>query len=121
VPRYNASFPYYSLCAGARPPTLHLRRPALSADASKLDIPGIVFANDPTAVNGVLYISDHRSDQLFSVEPADFLKAKKPPKITAVFKGKGIIPNGVYPGKNGLLVMVGMESKDKPHGIYEMA
>ena len=90
-------------------------------EGKKLEMPGIVFANDPTVMNGVLYVSDNRSDQLFSVEPADFLKAKKPPKITAVFKGKGIFPNGLYPGKNGSLVMVGMESKDKPHGIYEMA
>jgi hypothetical protein len=90
-------------------------------ESKKLEIPGIVFANDPTVMNGVLYVSDNRSDQLFSVEPADFLKAKNPPKITAVFKGKDIFPNGLYPGKNGTLVMVGMESKDKPHGIYEMA
>jgi hypothetical protein len=87
----------------------------------KLDLPGIKFANDPTVMGKTLYVSDNRSDQLFSVEPADFLKAKKPPKITAVFKGKGIFPNGLYPGKRGSLVMVGMEAKDKPHGIYEMA
>ena len=90
-------------------------------EGKKLDIPGIVFANDPTVVDDALYVSDNRSDQLFSVEPADFLKSKKPPKITVVFKGKGIFPNGLYPGKNGSLVMVGMESKDKPHGIYQMA
>jgi len=68
-----------------------------------------------------LYVSDNRSDQLFSVEPADFLKAKKPPKITVEFKGKGVFPNGLYPGAKGSLLMVGFESKDKPHGIYEMA
>ena len=68
-----------------------------------------------------LYVSDNRSDQLFSVEPADFLKSKKPPKITVVFKGKGVFPNGLYPGKGGALLMVGFEGKDKPHGIYEMA
>jgi hypothetical protein len=87
----------------------------------KLEIPGIVFANDPTVMGKTLYVSDNRSDQLFSVEPADFLKAKKPPKITVVFKGKGVFPNGLYPGAKGSLLMVGFESKDKPHGIYEMA
>ena len=87
----------------------------------KLELPGIQFANDPTVMNGALYVSDNRSDQLVRVEPADFLKAKKPPKITVVFKGKGIFPNGLYPGAKGSLLMVGFESKDKPHGIYEMA
>ncbi len=87
----------------------------------KLDLPGIVFANDPTVMNGALYVSDNRSDQLVKVEPADFLKSKTAPKITVLFKGKGVFPNGLYPGKNGTLIMVGFESKDKPHGIYEMA
>jgi len=89
--------------------------------SKKLELPGIVFANDPTVMNGALYVSDNRSDQLVKVEPADFLKAKKPPKITVVFKGKGVFPNGLYPGPKGTLLMVGFESKDKPHGIYEMA
>ncbi len=89
--------------------------------SKKLDLPGIVFANDPTVMDGALYVSDNRSDQLVKVEPADFLKAKKPPKITVVFKGKGVFPNGLYPGTKGSLIMVGFESKDKPHGIYEMA
>jgi hypothetical protein len=87
----------------------------------KLELPGIQFAKDPTVMNGALHVSDNRSDQLVRVEPADFLKAKKPPKITVVFKGKGIFPNGLYPGAKGSLLMVGFESKDKPHGIYEMA
>jgi len=87
----------------------------------KLELPGIQFANDPTIMGKTLYVSDNRSDQLFSVEPADFLTAKKPPKISVVFKGKGVFPNGLYPGPKGTLIMVGFESKDKPHGIYEMA
>ena len=87
----------------------------------KLELPGITFANDPTVMNGALYVSDNRSDQLVKVEPADFLKSKTAPKITVVFKGKGVFPNGLYPGKNGTLIMVGFEAKDKPHGIYEMA
>jgi hypothetical protein len=90
-------------------------------EGKKLALPGIEFANDPTIINGALYVSDNRSDQLMKVEPANFLKSKKPPKITVVFKGKGIFPNGLYPGKHGTLIMVGMESKEKPHGIYEMA
>ncbi len=87
----------------------------------KLELPGIQFANDPAVMSGALYVSDNRADQLFKVEPADFLKSKKPPKITVVFKGKGVFPNGVYPGKNGALLMAGFEAKDKPQAIYQMA
>ena len=90
-------------------------------EGKKLELPGIQFANDPTVMNGALYVSDNRSDQLFRVEPADFLKSKAAPKITVVFKGKGVFPNGLYPGKNGALFMVGFESKEKPHGIYHLA
>jgi hypothetical protein len=90
-------------------------------EGKKLELPGIVFANDPTVMNGALYVSDNRSDQLVKVEPADFLKSKTAPKITGLFKGKGVFPNGLYPGKGGALLMVGFESKDKPHGIYSMA
>ena len=90
-------------------------------EGKKLELPGIQFANDPTVMGNALYVSDNRSDQLFRVEPADFLKSKAVPKITVVFKGKGVFPNGLYPGKGGSLLMVGFESKDKPHGIYEMA
>ena len=90
-------------------------------EGKKLELPGIQFANDPTVMGKTLYVSDNRSDQLFRVEPADFLKSKAAPKITVVFKGKGVFPNGLYPGKGGSLIMVGFENKDKPHGIYEMA
>ena len=90
-------------------------------EGKKLELPGIQFANDPTVMGKVLYVSDNRSDQLFRVEPADFLKSKAAPKITVVFKGKGVFPNGLYPGKGGALLVVGFESKDKPHGIYSMA
>ena len=92
-----------------------------SKEGKKLPLPGIIFANDPTVMGGALYVSDNRADQLFRVEPADFLKSKKPPKITVVFKGKGVFPNGLYPGKGGTLLMAGFEGKDKPQAIYAMA
>jgi streptogramin lyase len=87
----------------------------------KVDLPGAKFANDPTVMNGALYVSDNRGDQLFRVEPADFLKGKKEPKITTVFTGKSVNPNGVYPGKGGTLLMVGFAGKDTPRGIFSMA
>ena len=90
-------------------------------EGRKLELPGVIFANDPTVMNGELYVSDNRSDQLVRVEPADFLKSKAAPKITVVFSGKSINPNGLYPGKDGALLMVGFKGKDEPRGIYSMA
>lgn len=89
-------------------------------DGKKLDLPGVIFANDPTVMGGALYISDNRSDQLVRVEPADFLKSKTPPKISVMFKDKSINPNGLFPGKGGALLMVGLKDKDNPRGIYSM-
>jgi hypothetical protein len=89
-------------------------------EAKKLELPGITYANDVTLIGKVLYISDNRSDKVATVEPANFLKAKKAPKIAMAYAGKSIFPNGLYPGKKGSLIMVGFEAKDKPHGIYEM-
>ncbi len=87
-------------------------------EGKKIELPGIKFANDPTIVGNVLYVSDNRGDQLYSVEPADFLKAD--PKVTRVLSGKSIHPNGLYPAADGSLLMVGFESKDNPRGIYSM-
>ena len=90
-------------------------------EGKKLDLPGITFANDPAVMGGALYVSDNRSDQLVRVEPADFLKSKTAPKITVLFKDKSINPNGVFPGKGGALLMVGLKDKDNPRAIYSMA
>ena len=54
-------------------------------EGKKLELPGVTFANDLTVMNGALYVSDNRSDQLVRVEPADFLKSKAAPKITVLF------------------------------------
>jgi len=86
----------------------------------KLDLPGITFANDPAVMGGALYVSDNRSDKLVKIEPADFLNVKSP-KITMVFSGKGVFPNGLWPAPRGALLMVGFQAKDKPQAIYEMA
>jgi len=86
----------------------------------KIDLPGVTFANDPTVMGDALYVSDNRSDQLVRIEPADFLERFAAPKITVLFKDKSINPNGVYPGKRGALLMVGLKDKDNPRGIYSM-
>jgi hypothetical protein len=90
-------------------------------EGKKLELPGVTFANDVTWMKGALYVSDTLSDQLVRVEPADFLKSKTAPKISVLFKGKAINPNGLFPGKGGALLMVGFKDKDNPRAIYSMA
>ena len=85
----------------------------------KLDLPGIKFANDPAVKGNVLYVSDNRSDQLFRVEPADFLDAKVAPKVSVVLSGKSVQPNGLYPAKDGSLLIAGFMPKEK-RGIYAL-
>lgn len=85
----------------------------------KLALPGAQFANDPAVAKDVLYVSDNRGDQLFRIAPADFLDMKGDPKITTVFQGAGVNPNGVWPGKDGLWV-VGFASREQPRGIYRV-
>lgn len=86
----------------------------------KVDLPGIKFANDVTVRANVLYVSDNRADQLYRVEPADFLD-KGDPKVALVFSGKSVNPNGLYPGRDGSLLMVGFMSAEQPRGIYSLS
>ena len=86
--------------------------------SKNLPLPGIGFANDVTIMDGALYVSDNHNDKLAKIEPADFMNAKAEPKITIVFSGKGVYPNGLWPAHDGSLLMVGFQSKDKPRGIY---
>jgi hypothetical protein len=85
----------------------------------RLELPGIEFANDVAVMDGAVYVSDNRSDQLFRVAPADFLEASVQPEVRALWKGGSVFPNGLWPTKEGLL-MVGFQSPDKPRGIYVM-
>jgi hypothetical protein len=59
----------------------------------KLALPDIQFANFVLQGNA-LYVSDNRADRLYRIEPADFLNSKAEPKISVVFSGKGVNPNG---------------------------
>lgn len=85
----------------------------------KLAIPGAQFANDPAILGNALYVSDNRADKLFRIEPADFLDSKKAPTITTVFAGKGVVPNGLWPARDGMLLMGGFNSK-APNPIYAL-
>jgi hypothetical protein len=91
-----------------------------SRKGRKVDLPGAKFANDPTVIGNALYVSDNRGDQLFRVEPADFLDMKGEPKVTVVFSGKSVNPNGIYPGKDGSVLMVGFVSPEQARGIYSV-
>jgi hypothetical protein len=84
----------------------------------KLALPGIQFANDPAVMGKALYVSDNRGDQVFRVEPADFLQTTGEPKVTRLFQGKSVNPNGVYPGRDSSLLVVGFMSPDQARGIY---
>lgn len=87
----------------------------------KLDLYGMTFANDPTVQGNSLHISDNRGDQLYRVEPADFLNHKGRPQVTIVFVGKSINPNGLYPARDGSLLMVGFRSPEQARGIYSLS
>jgi hypothetical protein len=82
---------------------------------------GSNYANDVTVVKNVLYVTDNRNDVVWRVEPADFMKGKADPKITKIYSGKGVSPNGIYPARNGSLLLGGFKSKDDARGIYEMS
>jgi len=86
----------------------------------KVALPGVQFANDLAVMDGALYVSDNRSDQVFKIEPADFLGMKGEPKVTSMAKGAGVSPNGVYPTRSGMLLMAGFVAPDKPRGIYAL-
>lgn len=86
----------------------------------KLPLPGISYANDVALMGNAVYVSDNRFDKIARVAPADFLTSKTAPKVTIVYSGQSIFPNGLYPGKNGSLILEGWQTKDKPHGIYVM-
>ncbi|MGQ0652233.1 MAG: hypothetical protein ACT4P4_08210 [Betaproteobacteria bacterium] len=83
----------------------------------RVALPGAQFANDPAVRGSALYVTDNRGDQLFRIEPADFLNMKGEPKISTVFKGAKVNPNGIWPAKGGLVV-VGFA--DDPRAIYRV-
>ncbi len=90
-----------------------------SKKGRRLEI-GTSYANDVTVVRNVLYVTDNRNDVVLSIVPANFLRSKAEPKITRIVSGKGINPNGIYPARDGSLLLAGFKSKDEPHGIYSL-
>ena len=91
-----------------------------SRKGRKLDLPGMGFANDPTIQGNALFVSDNRGDMLYRVEPVDFLNHDGRPQIAVVFAGKSIHPNGLYPARDGSLLVVGFLSPKDARGIYSV-
>ena len=85
----------------------------------KAALPGVKFANDLAVRANVLFVSDNQADLLYRVEPADFLDAKGDPKVTLALSGKSANPNGLYPARDGSLLMVGFQS-GQDRGIYSL-
>lgn len=84
----------------------------------KVDIPGEGrFLNDPAIWGNALYVSDNRNDEVFRIEPADFLAAKGAPKVTKTLNQSGPNPNGLWPGKKRLL-MAGFKGPGSPRAFW---
>ena len=87
----------------------------------RLKIPEAKFLNDPAVMGRTLYLSDNRNDMLYRVEPADFLDAKVKPKVFGAATNAEINPNGLYPGRGGILLMVGLAPEpEAKRGIYAL-
>jgi len=86
----------------------------------KLDLAGITFANDPAVLGNSVYVSDNRADLLYRVEPADFLDFKGQPQVTIPAAGKRMFPNGLYPSRDGALLIGGFQSPKDPRGLYRI-
>jgi hypothetical protein len=86
----------------------------------KLPLPEAKFANDAGVAENALYVSDNNTDKVFRIQPADFLNSKAEPSITTVLAGKGVLPNGIYPGSDGRLLIGGF-SPSKPNPIYALS
>ena len=85
----------------------------------KVDLPGAKFANDPSVKGKTLYVSDNRGGAVFKVEPADFLDAKAEPEVSRLASGQSLNPNGVYPARDGSILMVGFAANET-RGIYAL-
>jgi DNA-binding beta-propeller fold protein YncE len=83
----------------------------------RLEVQDAKFLNDPAVMGKALYVSDNRNDTLYKIEPADFLDAKVKPRVSAVFSGAGVNPNGLHPSRTGMLYMVGFAGPNNPRFI----
>jgi len=83
-----------------------------------IDLPGVVFANDPTVIDNNLFISDSSGKKIYLVQPADFLSHKIEPKISLFASDLFFEPNGLCPGQDGSLFAVGFDMNGSDQGLY---
>jgi hypothetical protein len=91
-----------------------------SRKGRKLELRGITFANDPAILGKSIYVSDNRADLVYRVEPADFLNSKVNPQVSIPAAGKKMYPNGLWPARDGSLLIGGFQSPKERRGLYEM-
>ena len=83
-------------------------------------LPGAIFANDPTVIENVLFVSDYKKDRIYRIEPADCLDMPGNPKVS-VFPGPlSFAPNGLYPALDGSLLAVGFDKTAKEGRIHSI-
>ena len=83
-------------------------------------LPGAKFANDPTVMDNVLFVSDSAANRIYRVEPADFLGIRTDPRVTVFVEGLPCCPNGLYPAHDGSLLVVGNDMAGGDCGIYSV-
>lgn len=86
----------------------------------KLALPGAQFANDVAVKGDTLFVTDNRLDAVFMIKPADFLDGAQTPKIVPLARGAATNPNGVYPARDGALLLAGMGDADQLRGLYSL-
>ena len=83
----------------------------------KVMLPDARFANDPTVVDNMLFVSDSQGGKIYGVEPADFLNEKDEPDIIVFVEGQSFSPNGLYPSNDGSLLTAGHSMKGQNRSI----
>jgi hypothetical protein len=83
-----------------------------------LPLPMAQFANDPVVINNVLYISDSETKKIYRIKPADYLTETKEPAVTVYGTELSFSPNGLYPARDGSLLVAGFSGGEQDFGVY---
>jgi sugar lactone lactonase YvrE len=86
----------------------------------EVKLPGASFANDPTVIGNVLFVSDSKEGRIYRVEPANFMDMPGNPTVS-VFPGPlSFAPNGLCPALDGSLLAVGFDKTAKEGRIHSI-
>ena len=86
----------------------------------QVTLPGAQFANDVAVKGDTLYVTDNRLDAVFMIQPADFLDTPETPAVTQITRSASTNPNGIYPARDGSLILAGMGDAAEPRGLYAL-